>query len=89
MTHRVGPKGQVVIPKQMRDALGIEPGDDVVFEQGEDGVVVRRALPLEEIRGMCRGDGPSALATWHDHKARERALEDAREARLADQAPHA
>ena len=79
----------MVIPKQMRDALGIEPGDDVVFEQGDDGVVVRRALPLEEIRGMCSGGGPSALAAWEEHKARERALDTAREARLADQAPRA
>jgi AbrB family looped-hinge helix DNA binding protein len=39
MTHRVGPKGQVVIPKAMRDALGIEPGDPVDFEL--DGLVVR------------------------------------------------
>jgi AbrB family looped-hinge helix DNA binding protein len=39
MTHRVGPKGQVVIPKAMRDALGIEPGDPVDFEL--DGLVIR------------------------------------------------
>lgn len=79
----------MVIPKQMRDALGIEPGDDVVFEQGDDGVVVRRALPLEEIRGMCRGGGPSALADWEEHKARERVLDTGREARLGHQAPRA
>ena len=39
MTHRVGPKGQVVIPKAMRDALGIEPGDPVDFEL--DGLAIR------------------------------------------------
>lgn len=31
MTHRVGPKGQVVIPKALRDGLGLSNGDEVVF----------------------------------------------------------
>ena len=43
MTHRVGPKGQVVIPKALRDALGLRPGDDVVFDREGDAVRVRRA----------------------------------------------
>jgi antitoxin PrlF len=42
MTYRVGPKGQVVIPKAVRDELGIEPGDRVDVERKQDMVVIRR-----------------------------------------------
>jgi AbrB family looped-hinge helix DNA binding protein len=38
--HRVGPKGQVVIPKRLRDAIGLEPGDEVEFSL-LDGKAVR------------------------------------------------
>ena len=81
MTHRVGPKGQVVIPKHMRDAIGIEAGDDVVFQQVDDGVVVRRAVPLEHLRGICRG-GPGLLGDWDHFKRDEREAESRREAAL-------
>jgi antitoxin PrlF len=39
MTQRVGAKGQVVIPKEMRDELGLQPGAEVEFER--DGETVR------------------------------------------------
>ncbi len=39
-TKNVGPKGQVVIPKRIRDALGLKPGVDVNIElRGEEIVI--------------------------------------------------
>jgi|GEM_PF-1835196 len=46
MTHRVGPKGQVVTPRALRDALGLRPGDGVVFDR--DGDAVRAEAATEE-----------------------------------------
>lgn len=37
---KVGPKGQVVIPKPLRDEYGIEPKGIVVFREGKDGITV-------------------------------------------------
>lgn len=37
---KVGPKGQVVIPKPLRDEYGIEPQGTVVFHEGKDGITV-------------------------------------------------
>jgi AbrB family looped-hinge helix DNA binding protein len=54
MTHRVGPKGQVVIPKELRDEFGIEPGDEVNFWRHGDHVAVRPAARAA-LRGRFRG----------------------------------
>ena len=45
MTVRVGPKGQVVIPKDIRERVGLHPGDDVDVELRDGEVVIhaRRA----------------------------------------------
>jgi len=42
MTHKVGIKGQIVIPKAIRDEIGIKPGDEVTFEPNGAEVRVRR-----------------------------------------------
>jgi antitoxin PrlF len=55
MTHRVGPKGQVVIPKPIRDAVGLRPGDAVDFEL-EDGVIrVHARRPIRDWMGAFAG----------------------------------
>ena len=55
MTHRVGPKGQVVIPKELRDELGIEPGDEVSFWRHDDHVAVRPVSHRRPLRGRFEG----------------------------------
>jgi AbrB family looped-hinge helix DNA binding protein len=57
MTHRVGPKGQVVIPKELRDELGIEPGDEVNFWRDGDHVVLRPSNTRPSLRGRFNGAG--------------------------------
>jgi AbrB family looped-hinge helix DNA binding protein len=57
MTHRIGTKGQVVIPKELRDQLGIEPGDEVDFWLHDDHVAVRPAERRQPLRGRFR-DSP-------------------------------
>lgn len=50
MTHKVGIKGQVVIPKAIREEIGLEPGDDVVFESAGKEVTIRRVADDTEAR---------------------------------------
>jgi AbrB family looped-hinge helix DNA binding protein len=55
MTSRVGPKGQVVIPKRIRDQLGIVPGDDVDFALEEGAVRVEPVRFRPSLRGALAG----------------------------------
>jgi AbrB family looped-hinge helix DNA binding protein len=57
MTHRVGLKGQVVIPKVLRDELGIEPGDEVSFWRDGDHVALRPTHARPPLRGRFNGAG--------------------------------
>jgi AbrB family looped-hinge helix DNA binding protein len=60
----VSSKGQVVIPKEVRDRLGWKPGTSLEIEERGDRVVlrqVRRAqrTTIDELRGCLRYDGPA------------------------------
>ena len=46
MNSKLSSKGQVTIPKEIRECLGLEPGDEVAFELAiGDAVVLRRVEP--------------------------------------------
>jgi AbrB family looped-hinge helix DNA binding protein len=39
---KVGPKGQVVIPRTMRKALKIEPGSKILFKLEDDKLILKK-----------------------------------------------
>ena len=45
---RLSSKGQVVIPKRIRDALNMKPGDDLVVLRKGDQIIIR-PLTLETL----------------------------------------
>ncbi len=48
MHSRLSSKGQVTIPKEVRESLGLEPGDFVTYEiAGNDSAILRRVEPYD------------------------------------------
>ena len=41
-TKNVGPKGQVVIPKRMRETLGLKPGVEVTLELRDQEIIIKK-----------------------------------------------
>ncbi len=63
MESAVTSKGQVTIPKEARDHLGLKPGDRVKFFIQPDGhVVMLPKLPITALKGIVpkrKGRAPS------------------------------
>jgi AbrB family looped-hinge helix DNA binding protein len=72
MTYRVGPKGQVVIPKVIRDQLGIAPGDEVDFSLEGDAVVVEPRRANASLRGSLAGLALTDALEAEHRRERER-----------------
>jgi AbrB family looped-hinge helix DNA binding protein len=49
-------KGQITVPKEIRDALGVRPGDRLAFRRREDGTVVVEAetVDVRSLRGILK-----------------------------------
>ena len=55
-TTRITRKGQVTIPKDLREEFGLEEGDEIRWEMTEDGIRVRKATRSTG-RGMLVDEG--------------------------------
>ena len=54
-TASVSPKYQVVIPRRIREALGLKPGQKMQATQYGDPVELIPLLPLSSARGILKG----------------------------------
>lgn len=52
MVSRLTVKGQVTIPKPLRESLGLEPGHELEFEEREGALLVRRRAPVDPLRQL-------------------------------------
>ena len=50
---KIGPKGQVTIPKELREKYHLLEGEDVVVVPSAEGVLVKH--PTTSLRGRLRG----------------------------------
>jgi len=54
-TVRVSPKFQVVIPKEVREAMGLRPGQRLVVFRHENRIELVPVEPMRRLRGFARG----------------------------------
>ena len=58
IASKVTSKGQTTLPKPVRDALGVKPGDRVCYFINGDDVRILPVLPLRRLYGALKYDGP-------------------------------
>lgn len=46
---KVGPKGQIVIPKVFREAYGIKEGGEIIIEPTDKGLMIKRKKTPDEL----------------------------------------
>lgn len=54
-TVTVSPKYQVVIPKAVREHIGIRPGEKLQVLSFDDRIELVRTRPMRKMRGFLRG----------------------------------
>ena len=63
---RITSKGQVTVPKSVRDALGIETGDEVVFRVEGDRAVMAKTADFLSLAGSFSVPAARRNASWDD-----------------------
>ncbi len=72
---RVGPKGQVVIPKSFRKILKVGPGSEIIFRLDGERVILEKEVadPVGMLENIARKGKSVSRINPHEY---ERALEE-------------
>lgn len=54
-TVKVSPKFQVVIPKRVREILGLKPGEELQIYILDKSIRLHRPRSIKELRGIAKG----------------------------------
>jgi antitoxin PrlF len=63
MKSTISSKGQITVPVEVRERLGLVPGTTVGFELRADGVLLKKGTggrhPVDQVFGLIRSPRPS------------------------------
>lgn len=68
-TTKITSKGQITIPKIIRERLGVKPGDTLVYEVSGDTVVLKRLDPFDAAYHIALAETLDEWASPEDDKA--------------------
>lgn len=72
VASKVTSKGQITVPKAVRDALGIETGDEIVFRVEGGRAVLAKNPDFLDLAGSIQVPAGKRNATWDDVLRRTR-----------------
>lgn len=75
----ISPKGQILIPKRIREKYGVKPGGKVQIFEGTEGIVIKPAPedPISAACGFLKGDFSLTDDLMKEHRReQEREKED-------------
>ena len=73
LTARITSKGQVTIPKPIRERLGIRPGEEIEFREQNHGYLIRKVVkisPFDRWVGYLGRTGGDSDAIVEDLRGR-------------------
>ena len=83
----IAPDGRTTLPRRVRDALGVGPGDRVRYLVLDNEVRILPVRPLARLSGALRRDGPPATLEDMERAIAEGATSRADDARPAADPP--